>query len=195
MIENGDLRLEIEKEFVGLYTALVAQKGTEHEDLGAKILLKDMKHNGFFDAPASTKYHGCYDGGLARHSLNVFERLMNSGAPKKYTLKTIATVALLHDVCKMDAYRKEKTEDGKEIYVYNKDAFPAGHGEKSVFIIQKYMRLTDEELLAVRWHMGAFDDAVRGGSRDINAAYRASKLAVWLHLADMEATYIDEREE
>ena len=85
MIENGDLRLEIEKEFVGLYTALVAQKGTEHEDLGAKILLKDMKHNGFFDAPASTKYHGCYDGGLARHSLNVFERLMNSGAPKKYT--------------------------------------------------------------------------------------------------------------
>lgn len=48
MIENGDLRLEIEKEFVGLYTAFVAQKGTEHEDLGAKILLKDMKHNGFF---------------------------------------------------------------------------------------------------------------------------------------------------
>lgn len=187
MIENGDLRLEIEKEFVNLYTGLIMQ-----ESLGAKLLLEDMKRNGFFDAPASTKYHGCYDGGLARHSINVFEKLMNSEAVKEYTTKTIATVALLHDVCKMDAYKKEKTEAGEEIYIYNKDALPAGHGEKSVFIIQHYMNLTDEEILAIRWHMGAFDDAARGGSRDINAAYKRSKLAVYLHLADMAATYIDE---
>lgn len=185
---------KIEEEYTSLYTKFVMERrGIENP--GAKLLLEDMEHSGFFSAPASTRYHGSYAGGLAQHSINVFERMMESEAPRDYDVGTIATVALLHDICKMDAYRKEKTEDGKEIYVYNKDAFPAGHGEKSVFIIQKYMRLTDEEILAIRWHMGAFDDAVRGGSRDINAAYRASKLAVWLHLADMEATYIDEREE
>lgn len=195
MIENGDLKSKIEQKFTDLYTALVIQEGTMFKSAGAELLLEDMERGGFFDAPASTRYHGSYAGGLAQHSINVFERMMESEAPRDYDTGTIATVALLHDICKMDAYHKEKTEDGKEIYVYNKDAFPAGHGEKSVFIIQKYMRLTDEEILAIRWHMGAFDDAVKGGSRDINTAYRLSKLAVYLHLADMTATYIDEREE
>ena len=110
---------------------------------------------------------------------------------RDYTKETLAIAGLLHDVCKLDNYIKQET-DGKETYEYNKNAFPAGHGEKSIFIIQRFMNLTDEEILAIRWHMGAFDDAVRGGSRDINAAYKRSKLAVYLHLADMAATYIDE---
>ncbi len=161
---------------------------------GAAELLMFLKTSGFFNMPASTRYHGSYEGGLLKHSLNVYNRLVESEAYEEYSDETLAIVALLHDVCKTDKYIKQET-DGKEIYVYNKDAFPAGHGEKSIFIIQKFMNLTEEEMFAIRWHMGAFDEAVKGGSRDINAAYRRSKLAVWLHLADMTATYIDEREE
>ncbi len=161
---------------------------------GAAELLTYLIAQGFLDAPASTKYHGSYKGGLAEHSLNVFERLMNSEASDEYDNQTLAIVALLHDVCKTDQYIRQET-DGKETYAYNEDAFPAGHGEKSVFIIQRFMNLTDAEILAIRWHMGAFDEAVKGGCRDINAAYEKSKLAVCLHIADMEATYIDEKEE
>ena len=118
-------------------------------------------------------------------------RLMKKEVLQGYTKETIAIVSLLHDVCKVDLYKPQLGKE-KIAYEYNTKSFPAGHGEKSIFIIQRFMNLTDEEILAIRWHMGAFDDAVRGGSRDINAAYKRSKLAVYLHLADMAATYIDE---
>lgn len=175
-----------QEEFIRIYTRNIHRKG-------AAELLVFLKVSGFFNMPASTRYHGSYKGGLLKHSLNVYNRLAESEAHEEYNNETLAIVALLHDVCKTDKYTKQET-DGKETYVYNKDAFPAGHGEKSIFIIQRFMNLTEEEILAIRWHMGAFDEAVKGGSRDINAAYRRSKLAVWLHLADMTATYIDEKE-
>lgn len=93
----------------------------------------------------------------------------------------------MHDLCKIDCY--EKTGKGKFEY---QTGYPIGHGEKSIILIQEYMQLTKEEIIAIRWHMGGFDQAVRGGCRDINAAYEKNKLAVWLHVADMLATYIDE---
>lgn len=155
------------------------------------LYLGYLVDKGFLEAPASTKYHGSYEGGLAEHSVNVMNRLMKKEVLQGYTKETIAIVSLLHDVCKVDLY-KSQFEKEKIAYEYNTKSFPAGHGEKSIFLIQRFMNLTDEEILAIRWHMGAFDDAVRGGSRDINAAYKRSKLAVYLHLADMAATYIDE---
>lgn len=76
-----------------------------------------------------------------------------------------------------------------------KDRFPFGHGEKSVFLISRLMRLTDEEALAIRWHMGAYDDAARGGSRTLSAAMEVSPLVYELHAADMRATQREQRQE
>lgn len=171
---------------------------------GSDLLWNWLEVNGFFTAPASTKYHGSYPGGLLRHSNNVYQRLLKltmeekkrgRKAEKHYHLETIAIVALLHDVCKMDLYKQEESgqQDEKPQYTYQND-FPCGHGEKSVIEIMRFISLTDEEILAIRWHMGGFDEAVRGGSRDMNNAFGKSKLAVMLHLADMMATYLDEKE-
>lgn len=158
-------------------------------------LVEWLESTDFFEAPASTKYHGCYEGGLLEHTMNVYHRIM------KYDIEyikaggnrdSLAIAALLHDVCKIGNYIKQ--EDGK--YTYNRDiALPVGHGERSVILIQQTgFTLTLEEITAIRWHMGGWDNAVRGGCQDQSAAYRRYKLAVMLHLADMEATYLDEKE-
>lgn len=168
----------------------------------AVTLYLNLEDNGFFTAPASAKYHGAYPGGLLEHSLHVYDRLAAMPEVEEYSEETIAIVALLHDICKMKSYklekRKQKQPDGtwKEVdaYGYTND-FPIGHGEKSVIMIMRYMHLNDEEIMAIRWHMGGFDHAVKGGSYDMNNAYAACKLAAMLHIADMQATYLDEREE
>lgn len=141
----------------------------------------------FFTAPASTKYHGAYEGGLVRHSLNVYDKLAVKAG---FDPETRAVCALLHDICKTDYYERE--ESGK--YRAN-DRFPFGHGEKSVLMISRFMWLTEEEALAIRWHMGAYDEAARGGSRTYSAALRFSPLVLELHVADMRATQDEQREE
>lgn len=177
---------------------------------GAADLLQWLEVNGFFEAPASTKYHGNYAGGLVEHSNHVFKRLLKLASDEdarldrmttEYTADTLATVALLHDVCKIDAYKIEKKNqsqpDGSwqavDQYTYT-NAFPAGHGEKSIIQIMRFMQLSDDEILAIRWHMGSFDYAVKGGSHDMNNAFNECELAAMLHIADMMATHLDERE-
>lgn len=127
-------------------------------------------------------------------------RTARQTAFSEYTVGTIAVVALLHDVCKVDAYKVEKKnqkqKDGswKEVEVYGyTNSLPLGHGEKSIIQIMRYMQLTEEEMLAIRWHMGAFDYSVKGGSYDMNNAFAGSRLAAMLHIADMMATHLDER--
>ena len=73
------------------------------------------------------------------------------------------------------------------------DSFPYGHGEKSVFLIERFLRLKTSEAMAIRWHMGGFDDSVRGGSFALTLAFEKYPLAVKLHLADLESTYLRER--
>ena len=153
----------------------------------------------FFTAPASTNHHGAYEGGLLQHSMNVLDCLGNDSKYTGYDPKSIITVALLHDVCKANCYGKETRnvkEDGKwvekSVYTY-RDDLPLGHGEKSLYLISKFIKLTDEEAAAIRWHMGGFDNAFRGGDRGLNIAFEKYPLAVLLHLADMKATYIVER--
>ena len=153
----------------------------------------------FFTAPASTKYHGAYPGGLVDHSLTVYNYLTNKAGIDP---ETRAVCALLHDICKADLYeastRRQQNAAGNwetvPSYKVN-DRFPFGHGEKSVFLISRFMWLTDEEALAIRWHMGAYDDAARGGSRTYSAALRFSPLVLELHVADMRATQDEQREE
>ena len=117
------------------------------------------------------------------HSLNVYYALLGQFTIREYGGESVAVVALLHDVCKTGYYRRER--DGKYSV---KDQLPMGHGEKSVYLVMKFMDLTDEEALAIRWHMGAYDDAFRGGSRALNEAQDKCALVLALHHADMQAT-------
>lgn len=153
----------------------------------------------FFTAPASAKYHGAFESGLLMHSINVCAELRLDPNSKVYPTETLIIVALLHDICKANCYRTEKRnvkENGgwveKQIYVFE-DELPLGHGEKSLYLASKFIKLSDEEAAAIRWHMGAFDCAFRGGDWGLNAAYEKYPLAVLLHMADMRATYLVER--
>ncbi|MCM1232679.1 MAG: TraI domain-containing protein [Ruminococcus flavefaciens] len=169
---------------------------------GAADLLKWVESNGFFEAPASKRHHGARPGGLAEHSINVCRRLIQINAEEEgrqrelnYDLETLAICGLLHDLCKIDAYRKVEAAEGQEKPEYRLTRnFPAGHGEKSVILILQFMRLTQEEILAIRWHMGQYDFYARGGGYDLDNTFHQCKLAVMLHLADMMATHFDERE-
>lgn len=178
-----------EEQFKIVYRAKI----TRH---GAPELLKWLESTDFFTAPASTKYHGAYPGGLVDHSLNVWNALIqpldassfkNLADSMHETFReaeeTLTICALLHDVCKADFY--EQQADGSYLVL---DRFPFGHGEKSVFLISRFMKLTDAEALAIRWHMGPYDDAARGGSREYEKALWFYPLVGALHTADMRAT-------
>ena len=155
---------------------------------GADDLLEWLENAGFFTAPASTKYHGAYPGGLVEHSLRVYDFLISSRYAAGTSAESRAICALFHDVCKAEYY--EQTDGGG--YRVN-DRFPFGHGEKSVYQISRFMYLTDEEALAIRWHMGAYDTAARTDLRDLSAAMDATPWVWRLHEADMCAAHIDER--
>lgn len=174
---------------------------------GAEEFLEWLSGTDFFTAPASTRFHLSEPGGLCQHSLNVYGRmiqLVRAVCPDDAANmeRTAGIVSLLHDVCKAGFYgtemRNKKDESGKWVQVpfYTvDDKFPYGHGEKSVFLIERFMRLTTEEAVAIRWHMGGFDGAVRGGSYSAGAAYDKYPLALLLHMADMMASHFDEAKE
>lgn len=167
---------------------------------GADRLLEWLIGTDFFTAPASTKFHAAYEGGLVEHSVNVFRVFLNKHYDEKTDdMESVAICTLLHDVCKAGfyelSYRNKKNEAGKweQVPFYSiNDKFPFGHGEKSVFLIERFMRLKPEEAVAIRWHMGGFDDAARSGSFAIAHAYENYPLAVKVHLSDLEATYLCE---
>lgn len=174
---------------------------TEIKREGLQKLLDWLEKSDFYEAPASTKYHGNYAGGLVHHSLNVYDclkRIASHYEDKNISNESIAIAALFHDVCKVNfyqkGYRNVKDERGKwvqkEIYEIN-EKFPIGHGEKSCIILQWFFgKLEIHELLAIRYHMGSFDAAVKGGDFGISKAYEMAPLAAMLHLADLEATYL-----
>lgn len=172
-----------EEQFKELYRRYIHREGTEE-------LLEWMeRETDFFTAPASTKHHLAYPGGLVEHSVNVFRELRKVVIDNEPTMEAVAICALLHDVCKANYYAGEYPD-----YTV-KDQMPMGHGEKSVYLVMKHMELTDDEALAIRWHMGAYDDAFRGGSRALNAAMERTPLVLELHYADMIATQREKHEE
>ena len=184
--------------FIEVYKKYIHREGSD------KLLEYLMSHSSdFFDAPASARYHGNYDGGLVEHSLNVYDCLkdylertrVKTTYGLNYNDESIAIVALLHDLCKINCYKKgtrNVKENGqwKQVptFEYN-DTLPYGHGEKSVYMISGYMRLTREEAFAIRYHMGfsGSEDA-----RNVGAAFEMYPLAFALSTADMEATYFIE---
>ncbi len=187
---------EIKEEFIGIYKTNITREGSD------KLLeyLTSSKSD-FFTAPASTRYHSAYAGGLAQHSLNVYHCMKDYMARERvaqvYGLtaseETIAVTALLHDICKVNFYktdyRNSKNDQGvweKVPYYTIDDKLPYGHGEKSVYIISGFMRLSRDESFAIRYHMGF------SGNEDKNSVGRAFELfplAFALSTADMEASY------
>lgn len=161
---------------------------------GSAELLKWLESTDFFEAPASTKFHEPYKGGLEEHSVNVFFeliRLLKAYPEVRVTAETAAIVSLLHDVCKANTYKTEyrnkKNEHGQWIqvpfYTFDEDFKFGGHGSKSVYLIQKFMPLTDAEAVAINCHMG-----VENGNWAVTDAFRAYPLAFLLHTADMAST-------
>ena len=190
--------MNCKEEFVAIWREYIKREGNEK-------LLQYLLSTDFFTAPASSAFHSNFDGGLAYHSINVYKRLKRlvNDEPSLYgqvSDETIAIIGLLHDLCKANfyvPYYKNVKEDG--IWVSKKaykieETLPFGHGEKSVYIIQKYMMLTDEEALAINWHMGAYDDRTKGGAVAMGQTFHAYPLAFLTHIADSMATYIDEAE-
>ncbi len=183
------------EEFIEIYNNNIKREG-------ASELLEWLSKTDFFTAPASTKYHCACEQGLVMHSLSVYhtmrERFFD---PEKDSEESFAICALLHDLCKAQFYKVstrnvKNDETGqweKKPYYSVEDAFPYGHGEKSVFLIERFMRLKTSEAIAIRWHMGGFDDAVRGGGFTMSLAFEKYPLAVKLHLADLESTYLREK--
>lgn len=176
-----------EEHFKELYRRHIHREGAE------ELLLWLEQETDFFAAPASSKHHLAYPGGLVEHSINVFRELRKVVIDNEPTMESVAICGLLHDVCKANTYVREHHAGPGEILRYvKKDCFPMGHGEKSVYLISRFLHLTDEEALAIRWHMGAWDDAVRGGSRALNEAMALYRVVYELHAADMRATHIVE---
>ncbi len=191
------MNTELKEEFLSIYNENIKRDGADN-------FLNYLLKTDFFTAPASTRFHGSHEGGLLEHSLNVYHCLkdyLERDRTKQlyrmnYSEETIALCALLHDVCKVNFYktdyRNAKNERGeweKVPYYTIDDTLPYGHGEKSVYIISGFMRLTREEAFAIRYHMGF------SGVEDKNSigkAFEMFPLAFALSVADMEASYYRE---
>ncbi|MHB8062831.1 MAG: HD domain-containing protein [Ruminiclostridium sp.] len=194
--------MDLKDRYLKIYNTYIKREGADK-------LLEYMlsKSSDFFTAPASSRFHGAYEGGLVEHSINVYECLkdylsrdrVKSIYNVNYDEESIAIAALLHDICKINIYkvgsRNVKDERGVwqsvPTYEYN-DILPYGHGEKSVYIITGFMKLTREEAFAIRYHMGfsGVED-----KRNIGDSFQQYPLGFALCTADMEATYFIEGKE
>ena len=170
---------------------------------GVEIVLRNLDKLGFFEAPASTVFHLNVAGGLLEHSMNVCEMALmlrdlliakDPSLEAKLPLDSVILVSLLHDVCKSEVYKKgtrNKKIDGvwHEVDVYEVDysACPLGHGEKSVIRLMQWgLKLTMDEILAIRWHMGAWDLPFQSAEAkgNISAAKDKAPLCTLLQCAD-----------
>ncbi len=198
----GAEALAYKNKFIEIYTTNIKREGSE------KLLeYLQSKNCDFFSAPASTRFHNSFEGGLCEHSVNVYKCLksyletdrVKNEFGLSFSDESIAIVALLHDVCKTNTYvvsmrnvKNDKTGMWEKVpyYDYN-DTLPYGHGEKSVYIVSGFMKLTRDEAMAIRWHMGF---SMGEDTRLVGNALRDYPLAQALNIADAEATnFIEEK--
>ena len=199
----------MKQKFLEIYKKHITRPGSEE-------LLAYLEKSDFFRAPASHKYHLSIPGGLVMHSVGVYNRLRELFLREKELKndfteltpeqeETIAICGLLHDLCKIDFYQQVKKSrktgrlqpNGKpeweDYYGYDiEEKLVYGHGEKSVYIASGFMRLTREEAIAIRFHMGPWQE---GEARNAGNAFKQYPMAVLLHLADMMSTNLDEKED
>lgn len=165
---------------------------------GVDNLLRWLESSDFFTAPASSRYHGSHPGGLVEHSLNVYDQMqrLRLAYPEiSCSDETAALVSLFHDLCKVNMYEVEKRNrknpagqwESYDAYKIN-EKFPfGGHGSKSMFIVQNFIRLTAEEAVAINCHMGMSD-----GNEYVGKSYEKFPVAWLLHVADEAATFLVE---
>ena len=188
--------LDYKKKFIDIYNAKIKREGADK-------LLAFLEESDFFTAPASTRYHGSHPGGLCEHSINVYECLCDYlKRPRvrelygmNYSEETVAIVSLLHDICKTNFYvetTRNVKEDGvwKTVPYYSiDDQLPYGHGEKSVYMVSAYMKLTRDEAVAIRYHMGFSESNNVTYINNVGKAYEMFPIAFAVSVADMEASY------
>ena len=192
---------QIKAEFVEIFNANIKRDG-------AKELLDFILMTDFFTAPASTRFHSAYAGGLAEHSIKVYKRLLmlvqneyGENWQDNISAESVAICGLLHDVCKINTYKVEMRntkENGvwvQKPYFTTEDPMPYGHGEKSVYMVNGFMRLTREEAMAINWHMGPYDMRVKGGSFALSDVFYLYPTAMLMYMADLQAAYLDETTE
>ena len=189
-----DLKLEFNR---------IAKENIDRE--GIDSLLTWMDSTDFFTAPASTRFHGCFEGGLVMHSLNVYSQLNQLSefyglGPDDGILvpdESIAIVSLFHDICKIGCYktemrwRKDKNNQWEQYptWKFQEDFAYGGHGAKSVFLVQSFMNLSPEEASAINCHMGQWDATTYSNPTEV---YCRNKLAWLLHVADEAADFLME---
>lgn len=187
--------MDMKEEFLRIARAYIERDGIEN-------LLSFVEGTDFFTAPASTRFHGAFEGGLVLHSLNVFSQLKRlcEFYECSATMESIAIVALFHDLCKADCYKIEmrwrKDENNKweqyPTYKFDESFAYGGHGSKSVFLVQNFIKLEPFEAAAINCHMGQWDSSPYSNPSEV---YERNKLAWLLHVADEAATYIDDNKE
>lgn len=185
---------------------------------GMDKLLEFIRKSDFYIAPASTRFHNCHEGGLLEHSLNVYDCLCAKKASgiwqsvlDQIPEESLILIPLLHDLCKTYTYeieyknKKVYSDHGKKSdsngrfdwetvpgFTVN-DRFPYGHGEKSVMMIEQFIKLSPAERYAIRWHMGFTEPKENWNT--LSAALRVYPLILAVHEADLEATYLIEKDE
>ena len=180
----------MEEEFINLL------RSTNRE--GIENLIDFLKKSDFFKAPASTRFHGCYENGLMEHSMKVYEilehKVRTSIKPIEISKESIIIIGLLRDICKTNFYKVDYRNAKNALGVWEKvpyytidDTIPYGHGEKSVMMITEYIKLTPEEKYSIRWHMGYTEPKEIYST--IGEAYKKYPIALLTHEADLEATY------
>lgn len=143
-----------------------------------------LEVNGFFTAPASTKYHGAFEGGLYEHSKAVAKELIK--LTDRLGLiwqrpESPSIVGIFHDLCKIDQYKLNESGN----YDYNKDMLLTGHGDKSIILLSQFMTLTEEEIMCIRYHMGAY---VKEDWHSFDVAIKKYPNVLYTHTADMIAS-------
>jgi hypothetical protein len=216
---------ETRQKNIARFEALLGSVSKEGTD---KLLRYIKKHTDFYTAPASTRFHSAYKGGLLQHTLNVYDclaakKMSPMWAPilEKVSDESIIVIGLLHDLCKTNFYvetlKNQKTYDAEKVaaadprqvkhdatgdYIWEtvtgyqiEDKLPLGHGEKSVILAQSYIRLTCDEVMAIRWHMGFSDMESPAEKASLSDAIRKYPICLAMAEADMEATYLMEKED
>lgn len=193
---------QLKNEFKSIVNAKISRDGIED-------LMRWLEGTDFFTAPASTRFHGSYEGGLVEHSLAVYKRMVQfadyydqeaygTEREHNWSEETLAIVALFHDFCKIGTYkielrwRKDAQQRWEQYPTYKKeeDFNFGGHGSKSLYLIQNFLNLEPQEAVTINCHMGQFDSTVYSNP---SPAFEQFPLAWLLHIADEAATYIDHK--